>query len=82
MAKGYRVCRVCGKEYEYCRTNRPAELFRWQDVACCPAHGAEYFASVEAARNGRCETVPQEEDETDLLFEEEFEDSDEEPEIE
>ena len=28
-------------------------MFRYQDVACCPEHGAEYLAQVEAARAGK-----------------------------
>jgi len=50
MAKGNKVCKVCGKEYVYCRTNRPSGLFRWQDVACSPEHGAIYFAQIAASR--------------------------------
>lgn len=52
MAKAIRICKVCGKEYEYCKTFAPANKFRWQDVACSPECGAKYFAEVEAARNG------------------------------
>ena len=52
MAKSIRICKVCGKEYEYCKTFAPANKFRWQDVACSPECGAKYFAEVEAARNG------------------------------
>jgi len=50
MAKGTRKCKICGKEYEYCKTNRPAEMFRWQNVACCPEHGAEYFRQIAISR--------------------------------
>lgn len=50
MAKGTRVCKVCGATYEYCHTNRPTGLFRWQDVACCAEHGAQYFAEIAASR--------------------------------
>lgn len=52
MAKAIRICKVCGKEYEYCKTFAPANKFRWQDVACSPECGSKYFAEVEAARNG------------------------------
>lgn len=46
-----KVCKVCGRTYEYCRTQRMVEgVFRWQDVACCPEHGSEYLAAVKAAR--------------------------------
>ena len=47
---GKRICKICGKEYDYCKTNRPTGLFRWQDVACSPGHGAMYFAQVMEAR--------------------------------
>jgi len=52
MAKGIKVCKVCGKEYEACHTLRPNlnSEFRWQDVACCPEHGAAYLAQVMEAR--------------------------------
>lgn len=49
MAKGKRICKVCGKEYEYCKTERPG-IYRWQDVACCPEHAAQYFRRIEASR--------------------------------
>lgn len=47
---GTKRCKVCGRKYEYCRTNRPTDIFRWQDVACSPEHGAIYFAQVAEAR--------------------------------
>lgn len=47
---GIKRCKVCGREYEYCRTNRPTDIFRWQDVACSPEHGAIYFAQVAESR--------------------------------
>ncbi len=56
MAKGYRQCRVCGKEYEYCQTFRPFAPFRWQDVACCPEHAEEYLARVAAAAEEQNDT--------------------------
>lgn len=51
MIKGTRICKICGKEYPYCKTERAAGIFRYQDVACCVEHGTQYFAEVEAARN-------------------------------
>lgn len=51
MVKGTRICKICGKEYPYCKTERGAGIFRYQDVACCVEHGTQYFAEVEAARN-------------------------------
>lgn len=50
MEKGTRICKICGVEYPYCRTNRPSEVFRWQDVACCPEHGAMYFDKILESR--------------------------------
>ena len=51
MAKATKICKVCGKEYEYCHTaSRIAGAFRWQDVACSPEHGSIYFAKVMESR--------------------------------
>lgn len=50
MPNGTRICKVCGKEYEYCHTVRPYSVFRYQDVACCPEHGAIYLKEVRVAR--------------------------------
>lgn len=50
MAKGTRICKVCGKEYEYCRTWNSDNKFRYQDVACSPECGAVYFARIAASR--------------------------------
>ncbi len=52
MAKGIKVCKVCGAEYEACHTLRPNlnNEFRWQDVACCPEHGAIYLARILESR--------------------------------
>lgn len=52
------VCRICGKEYEACMKWETAEKFRWQNVACCPEHGAEYFVRVLKARG---ESIPEDE---------------------
>ena len=53
MAGFKRICRVCGAEYEACRTRwKPGDGNRWQDVACSPEHGAQYFADIFASRNG------------------------------
>lgn len=52
MAKGIKICKVCGAEYEYCRTKyRDTNMFRWQDVACCAEHGSEYFAAILTSRS-------------------------------
>ena len=60
MARSIKVCKICGKEYEYCRTERKSNVFRWQDVACCFEHGSQYFADVERARgvSTNNETIP------------------------
>lgn len=50
MVKGTRICKICGREYPYCKTERSVDIFRYQDVACCVEHGTQYFAEVEAAR--------------------------------
>ena len=50
MAKGYRICKVCNCEYEYCHTEVPVGVNRWQDVACCPEHAAIYFERVAKSR--------------------------------
>lgn len=50
MAKNTRKCKVCGCEYEYCKTNRRTNAFRYQDVACCPEHGSIYLANIRISR--------------------------------
>ena len=50
--QGTRKCKVCGKEYSYCKTWVSSDIFRYQDVACSPECGAAYFKQVEAARAG------------------------------
>ena len=52
MSIATRICKVCGKEYEYCHTKlKVDEIYRWQDVACCAEHGSEYFAAVLESRS-------------------------------
>ena len=46
---GTRICKVCGKEYEYCKT-KARGAFQWQDVACCVEHANQYFEEVAIAR--------------------------------
>lgn len=44
-------CRVCGKEYEACRSaNRVAGVFHWQEVACSPECGAVYLQQINESR--------------------------------
>lgn len=95
MATATKNCKVCGKEYEYCHTNRTvAGVFRWQDVACCPEHGSIYLARILESRGikpvedkvaDKNDDVVTDfsdliEDEEDELFEEDFEDEDDEAE--
>lgn len=56
MAKATRICGICGKEYPYCKTFRQVK-FRWQDVACCPEHGYEYFRRVMESRDEATEEL-------------------------
>lgn len=52
MVSVMKVCRVCGKEYESCRSaNRNAGVFRWQEVACSPECGAIYLDRINESRN-------------------------------
>ena len=51
MASMNKTCRVCGKEYEACRSaNRTAGVFRWQEVACSPECGALYIEKIIESR--------------------------------
>lgn len=51
MPKGTKKCKICGKDYEYCRSMLPdTDMFRWQDVACCKEHGEQYLRLVLEAR--------------------------------
>lgn len=51
MASVTKKCRVCGKEYEACRSaNRAAGVFRWQEVACSPECGAIYLQKINESR--------------------------------
>lgn len=51
MATGTKRCKVCGKEYPYCKTASRPGVFRYQDVACCPEHGSIYLKRVMEARS-------------------------------
>lgn len=51
MATATLKCRVCGKEYEACRNAKRVDgVFRWQDVACSPEHGATYLDLIRKSR--------------------------------
>lgn len=57
MSTATKICKVCGKEYPYCRTERKvAGVFRWQDVACCVEHGSIYLERVLASRGEKPES--------------------------
>lgn len=44
-------CRVCGKEYDACRTARKnTKVFHWQEVACSPECGAIYLQRINESR--------------------------------
>lgn len=91
MAKGIRICKICGEPYEYCHSNVPAGTNRWQDVACCVEHATQYFKEIAISRGElveeesdvKSEVIEEEveekidEDVDDELDEEEFEDEDE-----
>lgn len=50
---GYKklICRVCGKEYEPCRSaNKNSNVFHWQEVACSPECGAIYLQNINESR--------------------------------
>lgn len=58
MPKAIKTCRVCGKEYEACHTNKSSNgTFRWQDVACSPECGAIYLAQIRASRGEAIDSV-------------------------
>lgn len=51
MPKLTKKCRVCGKEYESCRSIRTGEkAFNWREVACSPECGAEYLERILISR--------------------------------
>lgn len=57
MSTATKICKVCGKEYPYCRTERKvAGVFRWQDVACCVEHGSIYLERVLTSRGEKSES--------------------------
>ena len=58
MAKGTRICKICGKEYPYCSTITQFDGNRWQDVACCIEHATQYFKAVAIARGELKEEAP------------------------
>lgn len=57
MAK--RICRVCGKEYDYCAecslSQYAPNVYHWEEVACCPEHGQIYLDRINASRGIKTE---------------------------
>lgn len=52
MAKQMKECRVCGKQYEACRSARTGStVFNWREMCCSPECGQIYLRRVEEARN-------------------------------
>lgn len=51
MPKHIKICRICGKEYEACRSSHRSDTtFRWQDVACSIECGMKYLKKIEESR--------------------------------
>ena len=62
-----KVCRVCGKEYEPCRSLRQvSSVFNWRAVACSPQCGQEYFRQVEESRSKSVEDESAEQHSQDI----------------
>lgn len=50
MPRETKICKVCGKSYEACRTPNTTGSFRWRDVACSRECGAEYLRRIMMSR--------------------------------
>ena len=74
MATATLKCRVCGKEYEACRNAKRVDgVFRWQDVACSPEHGATYLDLIRKSRATEHDAVVNTSvEQAFALFEEEY----------
>lgn len=75
MAAAILKCRVCGKEYEGCRTAQKVDgVFRWKEVACTPECGAVYLDRIRKSRAKTNVVVVRDSDKQDAfdLFEEEY----------
>lgn len=78
--KATKICKICGKEYPFCKTVRPKGTFIYQEVACCEEHAIEYFAKIAASRNGNKPEVEEtpiaseniDDENDDLLDDEDF----------
>lgn len=62
MASRTKKCKICGKEYKYCKSEVPSGTYRWNDVACCKEHGEEYLRRVMSARTEDNEVQASQED--------------------
>lgn len=52
MPKQTKICRVCGKTYESCRSIKTGSgVFNWREMCCSPECGQIYFQRVEDSRN-------------------------------
>ncbi len=52
MPKQTKTCRVCGKEYEACRSIKTGDVaFNWREVACSPECGKIYLQRIMASRS-------------------------------
>jgi len=69
--KATKICKICGKEYPFCKTIRPKGTFIYQEVACCKEHAIEYFSKIAASRNGNESDVK----ETPIASENSFDDA-------
>ena len=59
MGANTRVCRVCGKEYEGCKTPRiTGTNFNWREVACSYECGQEYLLRIMISREKNNATEP------------------------
>lgn len=73
MATAIKRCRVCGKEYQACCTNKTIEgVSRWRDVAFSYEFGATYLEQVLAAR---CKALLPVEDSIDNVLHDALEDA-------
>ena len=68
MAGAIKKCRVCGKDYEACRSAKRVDgVYRWKDVACSPECGQVYLARILESRKPAVEepiVAPSQEEET------------------
>lgn len=52
LPKQTKVCRVCGKTYESCKSVKTgSSAFNWREMCCSPECGQIYFQRVQEARH-------------------------------